>query len=212
MQKIDFKKTLKTYWQAPAGEFVIVDTPSLPFLMVDGEGDPNTSMQYAEVVEALFSLSYKLKFLSKAAGRDYVVPPLQGLWWADNMEDFQRREKDNWSWTMMIMQPDWITSALLSDAIAQVRAKGQVIPATLRLEWFVEGLCVQTLHIGSYDDEAPTIRKLHAEFLPANGLIENGKHHEIYLSDPRRTAPKKLKTILRQPVRTLKPGEKTNWH
>jgi len=112
----------------------------------------------------------------------------------------------------MIMQPDWITSVLQSDAIAQVRAKGQVIPATLRLERFVEGLCVQTLHIGSYDDEASTIRKLHAEFLPANGLIENGKHHEIYLSDPRRTAPKKLKTILRQPVRALKPGEKTNWH
>jgi hypothetical protein len=212
MQKADFKKTLKIYFKAPAGEFAIVDIPSLRFLMVDGEGNPNTSAQYAEAVEALFSLSYKLKFMSKAAGRDYVVAPLQGLWWADDMADFQRGEKDRWSWTMMIMQPDWITSALLNDAIGQVRAKGQVIPATMRLEPFDEGQCVQTLHIGSYDDEAPTIRKLHAEFLPNNGLIENGKHHEIYLSDPRRTAPEKLKTILRQPVRAKKPGEKTNWH
>jgi len=113
---------------------------------------------------------------------------------------------------MMIMQPDWITSAQLQEAIGQTKAKGLVIPGTLRLESLREGQCVQTLHIGSYDDEAPTIWKLHAEFLPANGLIENGKHHEIYLSDPRRTAQEKLRTILRQPVRAKKDGEKTNWH
>ena len=198
--KVDFKKTLATY-QAKAGSFQIVDVPAMRYLMVDGHGNPNSSPEFTAAVESLYPVAYKLKFASKRGlDRDYVVPPLQGLWWADDMADFQRGEKDRWSWTMMIMQPDWITSALLNDAIGQVRAKDQVIPATLRLEPFDEGQCVQTLHIGSYDDEADVLARMHHEFIPDNGLRMVGKHHEIYLSDSRKVAPERLRTILRQPV------------
>lgn len=200
MDKLDFKKTLKGYFNAPKGAFEIVDIPKLSFAMVDGQGNPNTSAAYGAAVQALFATSYTLKFMSKAEGRDYVVPPLQGLWWAEDWGDFVRRKKDRWSWTMMILQPEWIGAAPFADAVETVRRKGQAIPETLRLEAFEEGRSVQTLHIGSYDDEAPVLQRLHKEFLPANGLVERGKHHEIYLSDPRRVAPEKLKTILRQPV------------
>lgn len=208
MQKLDFKTTLKSYFSAPVDRFVVVDIQALPFAMVDGHGDPNISADYKAAVEALFGLSYKLKFMSKSEGRDYVVGPLQGLWWADDMDDFVRRAKEKWSWTMMIMQPEWITEARLAEGIEEVRKKGSVIPEGLRLEIFDEGKCVQTLHVGPYDDEGPVLHRLHHEFLPANGLVETGKHHEIYLSDPRRVAPAKLRTILRQPVRTA--PSKTN--
>ena len=211
MDKIDLKQTLGGYWKAPAGQFVIIDVPRLNFLMVDGEGNPNTSPDYEAAVGALYATSYPLKFTSKAEGRDYVVPPLQGLWWADDMSDFVAGRKDRWRWTMMLMLPDWITEAAFADAVDAVRAKNGPVPASFRLEPFDEGRAVQTLYIGPYDDEAPTIRRMHAEFLPAQGLTENGRHHELYLSDPRRTDPGKLKTILRQPVRTKGPGEKTNW-
>jgi hypothetical protein len=208
MAKLDFKTTLKSYFTAPVGEFVVVDIPMLPFVMVDGHGDPNVSPDYKVAVEALFGLSYKLKFISKAAGRDYVVGPLQGLWWADDMADFVKRAKGNWSWTVMIMQPDWTTEADLGAAVDQLRKKGNAVPESLRLEPFAEGKCIQTLHIGSYDEEGPILHRLHHDFLPANGFVETGKHHEIYLSDPRRVAPAKLKTILRQPVRPA--SSKTN--
>jgi hypothetical protein len=211
MDKLDLKKTLGDYWKAPAGKFVVIDVPRLNFLMVDGQGNPNTSPDYDAAVGALYATSYKLKFMSKAAGRDYVVPPLQGLWWADDMSDFIAGRKDRWRWTMMLMLPDWITEAAFEGAAGSVRAKQGKLPASFRFEAFDEGRSVQTLHIGPYDDEAPTIRRLHAEFLPEQGFTENGRHHELYLSDPRRTDPGKLKTILRQPVRTKKPGEKTNW-
>jgi hypothetical protein len=212
MDKIDLKTTLGAYWKAPAGKFVVIDVPRLNFLMVDGQGNPNTSPDYEVAVGALYATSYTLKFASKAKGRDYVVPPLQGLWWADDMSDFVAGRKDRWRWTMMLMLPDWIDAPAVAAAVDAVRAKSGPVPTTLRFEPFDEGRCVQTLHVGPYDEEAPTIRRMHAEFLPEQGLTENGKHHEIYLSDPRRAAPGKLKTILRQPVRTRKPGEKTNWH
>lgn len=200
MEKLDFKKTLKRYFSAPVGAFEIVDIPKASFAMADGKGNPNTSPDYAAAVEALFAVSYTHKFASKAEGRDYVVGPLQGLWWAADWEDFVRRDKDKWLWTMMIMQPEWIGRGQFVEAVEQVKAKGRAIPSTLRLEAFEEGRCVQMLHIGSYDEEAPTLKRLHQDFLPANGLAERGKHHEIYLSDPRRVAPEKLRTILRQPV------------
>lgn len=204
MEKIDFKKTFRTLWQPPAGRFVLVEVPRMQFLMIDGEGDPNTAPAYARAVEWLYSVSYPVKFMSrKELGRDYTVPPLEGLWWAKDLSVFINRDKDAWSWTMMIMQPDWITSAMVSAAIGKAGMKLGAAPESLRLEPFEEGLSVQTMHIGPYDEEGPVIGRLHEAFIPQNGLVENGHHHEIYLSDPRKTEPAKLKTVLRQPVRRL---------
>ena len=205
MPKVDFKKEYKELY-APPKKFVIVEVPELQFLMVDGHGDPNVAQEYQEAVEALYAVAYKIKFSSKKQlERDYVVPPLEGLWWAEDMASFSTaRDKSKWDWTMMIMTPDWITADIFAEAVDQVR-KGKN-PAALnkvRLESYYEGLSVQIMHIGSYDDEGPTLMKLHNEFLPENGYAENGKHHEIYLSDPRKVAPEKLKTVLRQPVRLI---------
>lgn len=204
MDKIDFRKTMKALWQPPAGRFTLVEVPKMRFLMIDGEGDPNTAPAYTQAVEWLYSVSYPLKFMSKRTlGRDYAVMPLEGLWWAEDMESFVRRDKDDWSWTMMIMQPDWITQPMVEAAIEKARAKRGEPPTSLRLEDYHEGLSVQILHIGAYDDEGPVLRRLHDEFLPANGLEPTGHHHELYISDPRRTPPEKLKTVLRQPVRKV---------
>jgi len=204
VEKIDFRKTMKALWQPPIGRFVIVDVPKMQFAMIDGQGDPNVSEDYKAAIQWLYGLSYTLKFASKRElGRDYTVPPLEGLWWADDMEDFQRREKSRWRWTMMIMQPDWIARPMFEQAVAKVREKLGEPPACLRLEDYDEGLSVQAMHVGPYDAEGPTIARLHGEFLPQNGLVETGHHHEIYIGDPRRTAPERLKTILRQPVRRL---------
>lgn len=201
MEKVDFKTLMKPYWQPPVGEFVIIEVPRLNFLMVDGRGDPNSAPEYRAAVQWLYSMSYGLKFSSKATGRDYGVGPLEGLWWAEDMASFGSGAKDKWLWTAMIMQPDWIDQAAVDAALPKAQAKLGEQPASLRLEAFEEGLCVQTMHIGPYSAEAPTIARLHSEFLPANGLVESGHHHEIYISDPGRTAPEKLKTVIRQPVR-----------
>lgn len=203
MDKIDFKRTLKHLYQPTGKTFSLVDVPAMQFLMIDGHGDPNTATAYAETVEALYGVAYKLKFMSKQQlGRDFAVLPLEGLWWAEDMDSFTASlDKSAWDWTMMIMQPDWITADMVTEATAVVQ-KQKELPtlAHLRLETYHEGLSVQIMHTGSYDDEAPTLYRLHHEFMPANGLVFNGKHHEIYLSDPRRVPPEKLKTVLRQPV------------
>lgn len=201
MDKLDFKALMKPYWRPPAGSFEVVEVPPLTFLMIDGHGDPNTAAAYKSAVQWLFTLSYTMKFQSKAAGRDYGVAPLEGLWWAEDESRFADTDRSEWLWTMMIMQPDWIDDAALAGAMPKARKKLGEPPAGLRLGRFEEGLSVQTLHIGPYSAEAETIARLHGEFLPANGLAESGHHHEIYLSDPTRTAPEKLKTILRQPVK-----------
>ncbi len=204
MDKLDFKKSMKALFSPPAGRFSLVEVPRLQFLMIDGKGDPNVSPDYTRAVEWLFSVSYVLKFMSKTElSRDYVVPPLEGLWWAEDMATFHTRDKAAWSWTTMVMQPEWITREMFAQAADKAQGKLGARPETLRLEWYEEGLSVQTLHVGSYDDEGPVLRRLHEEFLPGNGLAETGHHHEIYLSDPRKTAPEKLKTILRQPVRRI---------
>ncbi len=203
MEKIDFRKTMKALYAPPAGKFVEVEVPAMRFLMVDGKGDPNKAKSYAEAVEALYSVAYTLKFMvKKELATDYSVPPLEGLWWSDDMASFVAREKDKWSWTMMIMVPDFVPEAMVAKAVAAAGAKKE-LPALplLRLDTYAEGLSVQTMHIGPYDAEGPTLMKLHNEYLPENGLVETGHHHEIYLGDPRRTAPEKLKTVLRQPVR-----------
>ena len=200
MDKVDFKKLMKPYWQPPADRFTVVEVPRLNFLMVDGQGDPNTSADYMAAMQWLYGVSYAVKFASKAAGKDYGVAPLEALWWADDMSSFVTGDRAQWRWTTMIMQPDWTTAEMLDAAITKTRAKLGVPPASLRLEPLEEGLSVQIMHIGPYSEEGPTIARLHGEYLPANGFKERGHHHEIYLGDPRRTAPDKLRTVLRQPV------------
>lgn len=200
--KIDFKKALPSY-RAPVGRFEIVDVPELQYLMIDGHGDPNTE-PYAEALQALYPVAYKLKFASKRdLGQDYVVPPLEGLWWAEDMDSFtSARDKSRWDWTMMIMTPEWIDQGMFRAAIAAASAKDR--PARIddvRLAALAEGSCVQTMHLGPFDEEAETLAEMHHRFVPDQGLRMTGRHHEIYFGDPRRTVPEKLRTILRQPVR-----------
>ncbi len=204
VNKTDIKKTHKALYGAPVGEFIVIEVPALSYFMIDGAGDPNSAPAYKAAVEALYAASYTLKFMSRdTLKRDYVVPPLEGLWWAENMADFAARRKDRWSWTMMIVAPDFIERPMADRAIARAIEKKR-LPAlsNLRFERLEEGRAVQTLHIGPYDREGPILKRLHEDFLPANGLAEAGHHHEIYLGDPRKTCAEKLKTILRQPVRT----------
>lgn len=202
MEKIDFKKSLKPLYNPPVDTFVPVEVPKMQFVKVDGKGDPNTASTYRSALEWLYGVSYAMKFAGKAAlGKDYVVPPLEGLWWADDPKDFIARRKDRWSWTMMIMAPDFIIRKMFESAVERTGKKLGKAPKSLRLESYDEGLSLQILHLGSYDDEGPVLARLHNEVMPKRGMTFNGSHHEIYLSDPRRTEPSRLKTILRQPVK-----------
>lgn len=200
--KIDFKREIATYTARP-GEFSIVTVPPLDFLMIDGRGDPNTSEAYAAAVTALYPIAYALKFHSKSElDRDYVVMPLEALWWSEDMTSFtSQRDKSRWSWTLMILVPDWISLDHLAAARRSAAGKGSG-PAVdaVRLERYDEGLSVQTLHVGPYDAEAPVLDAMHHQFIPAHGLRLTGQHHEVYLSDARRTPAAKLRTIVRQPV------------
>jgi hypothetical protein len=203
MTKIDLKKQYKSLYQ-PSGKCVVeVDVPSLAYLMVDGVGDPNQSQSFQNAIEALYSLSYTLKFAIKKGARaiDYGVMPLEGLWWADDPKDFLFSCKAAWKWTLMIMQPEFVTPQDVEAAITEVRKKKD--PASLdlvRFETLHEGCAAQILYTGPFADEGPTIQRIH-EFIHASDRQLYGKHHEIYLSDMRRTAPEKLKTVLRQPMR-----------
>ncbi|HEX2246838.1 MAG TPA: GyrI-like domain-containing protein [Arthrobacter sp.] len=206
--KIDFKKQIDSY-TAPRGRFSIVTVPVMQFLMIDGRGDPNTSQAYDDALKTIYPVAYKLKFFSKTQlGRDYSVMPLEGLWWAEDMDSFKSaRDKSQWEWTLMIMVPDWITHEHFETARETVASKGNAPSLdAVRLEQFDEGLSVQILHVGSYDDEAPVLDEMHNRFIVEGGFQMTGKHHEIYLSDPRRTVPDKLKTILRQPVARVSGG------
>jgi hypothetical protein len=200
--KADFKRDLDCY-KAKRDQPEIVDVPELRYLMIDGHGDPNTPV-FTQAVSALYPVAYKLKFISKNdLGRDYVVMPLEGLWWAGDMDAFTRaRDKSQWDWTLMIMVPGWITRDMFTAAMGKAGAKAPPPRLDeLRLETLAEGLCVQALHVGSYDDEAGLLRRMHQEFIPAHGFALTGKHHEVYLSDSRKVEPAKRRTILRQPVR-----------
>jgi hypothetical protein len=205
MVKFDFKKHYKVLYNAAPGEIRFVQVPSLQFLMVDGVGDPGTAPAFAEAIEALYSVSYTLKFMLKKGDSplDYVVPPLESLWWAENYDVFrpETMDRDAWQWTLMIPQPEAVTGELALEAARQASAKKKLAALPrLRLAEFEEGLSVQLLHTGPYAEEAASIEGMHL-FIKKNGCEFNGKHHEIYLNDPRRTQPEKLKTILRQPVR-----------
>ena len=201
-KKLDYKRELKGLYGPRAGPPVIVDVPELSFLMVDGIGDPNTSPDYVGAVEALFAVAYRVKFAVKRGTEriDYGVMPLEGLWWVDDMSTFSPEDKSSWSWTAMIMQPDVVTDELVRRSILEGSEK-KPLPAAakLRFERFGEGLAAQVLHTGPYSAEGPTIERLHA-FIAETGHRPRGKHHEIYLGDPSRADPAKLRTIIRQPM------------
>ncbi len=203
--KIDLKKSLESY-QAKRNQFRILEIPSMRYLMVDGHGDPSSAKEFSDAIGALFPMAYGLKFKSKIElKKDYVVPPLEGLWWARDMESFAaQRDKSQWDWTLMIMVPEWITKKMFDETKAKVSTKGIPASSKVRLDTLDEGTCIQVLHVGSFDDEGPILEKLHKEFIPEHGFTLAMKHHEIYFSDFRKVAQEKLRTILRQPVRVSK--------
>lgn len=202
MEKINLKKKLGKLYQPSSKEVEQINVPAMKYLMADGEGDPETTHAFAEVVEALFSLSYTLKFMAKKGSLsiDYGVMPLEGLWWADDMTAFSTGDKAKWKWTLMIMQPEFITKSMVDAAIAEVKKKKN--PAALgkvRFEALDEGNVAQIMHIGPFSEEGPNIERLH-QYIEHSGHKLAGKHHEIYMSDIRRTAPQKWKTVIRQPM------------
>jgi hypothetical protein len=205
--RLDLKKENKELYNPSAKGVSIIDIPEMSFLMIDGEGDPNRSQEYQASIEALFSVSFKVKFLSeKENSQDYVVMPLEGLWWAENMEDFSITDKSSWKWTSMIRQPNFITKEMIKKAIEEVNKKKDLpILSRIRFESLREGLSAQILHIGPYSEEGSTIEKLH-NFIEEKGYEFDGgmpgeRHHEIYFNDARRAKAEKLKTIIRQPIK-----------
>ena len=201
MQKIDFKKELKHLYKASAKTIEIVNVPRLNYLAVEGGGGPN-STDFQQAIEALYPVSYTLKFIAKKGelGTDFVVMPLEGLWWAEDMSVFTTGEKDKWQWQLMIMQPEFITRAMVDEAVDQVRAKkNPVVLEEVKFIQLEEGKCAQTLHIGPFENEGSTIVKIH-ELIEQKGVQLSGRHHEIYLSDMRRVPPEKYRTIIRQPM------------
>jgi hypothetical protein len=200
MDKIDLKKEFKDFYKVSAIEVGFVTVPPIEFLMIDGRGAP-AGEEYMNAVPALYSLAYTMKFAAKKDGVDYTVMPLEGLWWAEDMAAFTENRQDEWEWTAMIATPDFVTDAQLASAKEAVKQKKGNLPGLdeVRLEVFNEGLSAQITHMGSYDAEGPTIERLHAA-IKSNGYMLRGKHHEIYLNDPSRTAIEKVKTIIRQPV------------
>jgi len=202
--KIDFKKKLKHLYNPSAAEVTIVDVPEMQFLMVDGQGDPNTSQEFKDTYAILYPVAYKLKFMSKAQGKDYVVSPPEALWWADDMNDFLQGNKNKWYWTSMLMIPDFVSKAMFEEAMQFTKEKKEDLPPTfskLRFEKYAEGKAAQILYIGSFAEEHATILRIHKVIEEQGGKFDGHvqKHHEIYLSDPRRVSPDKLKTVIRQP-------------
>ncbi|MBE0447380.1 MAG: GyrI-like domain-containing protein [Actinobacteria bacterium] len=201
MEKIDYKKKLKELYNPSAKKVTAVNVPKMNFLMVDGQGDPGKAKEFQEAIEALFSVSYNLKFkIKKSKAIDYGVMPLEGLWWSEDMEDFIKGARDKWKWTLMIMQPEFITQELVKEAISEVEKKKN-LPALskMRFESYEEGLSAQIMHIGPFSEEGPNIQRIH-KYIEEQGKKLRGEHHEIYLSDFRKVAPEKMKTVLRQPM------------
>jgi hypothetical protein len=201
LDKVDLKKELKNLYNPSAKEVSVVDVPAMNFLVVDGEGAP-TSTQYSAAIEALFSVAYTLKFMvKKGKGIDYSVMPLEGLWWVDDMSKFSADRKDEWKWTAMIMQPKYVTSDDFNLTVEQVKKKKNPIALPkVRFESFKEGPSAQIMYVGPFSAEEPTIVKIHTH-IQKGGHVLSGKHHEIYLNNPATTAPEKLKTIIRQPMK-----------
>jgi len=199
--KIDLTRELKELYKPSAKKPAIVDVPEMNFLMVDGSGAPE-SQGFQEACNVLYGMAYTLKFMLKKAGRnDYKVMPLEGLWWMKGTRDFDVKARDDWQWRVMIVQPDEVTQEDFKQAKAELREKKDP-PGLEKISFrrFAEGRAVQIMYVGPYSDEGPTIMMLH-QYAADNGFRLSGKHHEIYMGDPRRSAPEKLKTIIRQPVR-----------
>lgn len=193
---------MKEYYQAKQGKITTVDVSEMNFLMIDGCGDPNISQEYIDAIQTLYSVAYSIKFYcKKELGIDYGVMPLEGLWWSDDMINFGDN-KDDWRWTAMIMQPEFVDKIIFEKIVEQTRGKKD-LPAIdkIRLEPYYEGRSAQTLYVGPYADEGDIIKTVHAFITDQGGKLNstNKHHHEIYLSDPRRTDASKLKTIIRQP-------------
>ena len=205
MKKIDYKKELKHLYKPTSKDVEIVDVLDMNFLMIDGQGDPNISQEYSDAIETLYAVSYALKFTIKKGELeiDYGVMPLEGLWWVDDMSQFSIDDKTDWKWTAMIMQPEYVTKELFLDACKQVeKKKNPVALSKIRFELFSEGQVAQTMHLGPFSEEGPTVERVHA-FILENKSRPVGKHHEIYLSDIRKAAPEKWKTIIRQPIKEM---------
>jgi hypothetical protein len=201
MAKIDLKKDLKHLYSPSSKAVSVAEVPPMNFLMIDGTGDPNTAPEYAEAVEALYALAYALKFkVKKSKGQvDYAVMPLEGLWWAEEMSQFSVNNKAAWRWTMM-MQPEYVTAGLFKEVLPEVQKKKNLAALSkARFERYAEGLSAQIMHVGPYAEEGPTVARLH-DFIHQSGRKVRSKHHEIYLGDPRKSAPEKLRTVIRQPM------------
>lgn len=203
---IDLKKERPELYRAPTTDFSEVDVPEMRYLAVDGHGDPNVSVEYADAVRSLYAVAYAVRAAFKGrTGDTFVVPPLEGLWSSADPAAFVAREKASWDWTMLIPLPDQVTAPDIDAGFSTATAKHDLPIGRLRTQRLREGRCLQILHIGPYDAEGPTLARLHHEVMPARGVTWNGPHHEIYLGDPRRSAPATLRTILRQPVRPMAP-------
>lgn len=202
MEKLDLRKLYKDLYNPSKKEFSLIEVPPLKYFMIDGVGNPNTSQRYADAIQTLYSFAYTLKFhVKKTQDFDFTVMGLEGLWWMPDMNEFSLEKKDQWCWTAMILQPDFITDDLFVAVRDQVLSKGKApLASETRFETYSEGLCAQILYLGAYADEGPTIAAMH-QFIHEQGCELTGKHHEIYLSDARRVAPEKNRTILRQPAK-----------
>ena len=205
MDKLDFKKMYKAYYSPKPGKPEIITTPSMQYLMVDGHGDPNESVEFQHAIGALYSTAYTIKFTRKKSekGNDFSIGALEGLWWNEGNKPFGVGKKEDWLWTVMIWLPDDVSQAEFKQAVETLKVK-KPNPSleTIRLARFDEGKVVQIMHIGPYGEEQPSVDKMEA-YARAEGYSQSGKHHEIYFGDPRRTAPDKLRTILRHPVESV---------
>lgn len=197
MDKLDLKKADRPFYAGKVGQWTQITLPAVQYLAIEGRGDPGGA-DYAAALAALYPLAYGIKFAQTAEGRDFVVPPLSAVWWSDDLDAFTSNARESWQWRAMIRMPDYVTQA--DFAAAKVSKK---VEAPVELISVEEGLCLQTLHVGPYTDEGPVLADLHDNVMPAMGLTFGEPHHEIYLSDPRRVAAEKLRTILRQPVKPL---------
>ncbi|SDG51631.1 GyrI-like domain-containing protein [Klenkia brasiliensis] len=187
-------------YRAHRGEWRLVDLGPRQYLAVDGHGDPDGAA-FAPAVESLYPVAAALRTASEDAGRGYVVPPLEGLWWAQDLDaSTRRRDRAVWEWTLLLAVPHWLGAAEVEAAVERTRPQAPPRLDDVRLETLTEGRCMQTLHVGAFDDEGPVLRRLHTEVLPGAGFAPTGKHHEVYLTDLRRTEPAARRTILRQPI------------
>ncbi len=210
MNKVDLRKKYREFYNPPTGRVTVVTIPNFHFVMIDGRiepgASPGTSTAFQQAMEALYGIAYSLKFMSKLRNEnpvDYTVMGLEALWWIED-GDFDITKPDNWCWTAMIMQPEHITESMFREAQEQLKKK-KMNPGIdkLRFENFIEGLCVQIMHIGPYSTEQTSVKKMQ-EYATQNGYEMQHKHHEIYIGNPLRSDPARLKTVLRHPIKPVR--------